>query len=178
MLPNAFSRNFIQVADSNNASQPPTFSTPMSTRIIYVFGSNLAGRHGKGSALTALQHHGAVYGQGEGLQGDSYGIPTKDQFIQTRPLARIALNVEKFVAFALAHPQLTFHVDNIGCLNAGYTPEQVAPLFTSAPENCFFKEDFAQVLRSANPRVRTWSEKTWPQYRKGAAASTTQQALF
>ena len=48
------------------------------TRSIFVFGSNLAGRHGKGAALHARQHHGAIYGQGAGLQGDSYGNPTKD----------------------------------------------------------------------------------------------------
>jgi hypothetical protein len=69
-------------------------------REIFVFGSNLAGRHGKGAALTAYKTYGAIYGQGIGLQGDSYAIPTKDEKINTLPLSKIKKYVEQFIKFA------------------------------------------------------------------------------
>ncbi|XUM19810.1 A1S_2505 family phage non-structural protein [Bradyrhizobium oligotrophicum S58] len=77
---------------------------------IFVFGSNLAGRHGKGAALHARQHYGAVYGQGEGIQGDSFAIPTKDAQLRTLPLDTIAEHVAKFIDYASEHSGLTFEV--------------------------------------------------------------------
>jgi hypothetical protein len=103
---------------------------------IFVFGSNLAGRHGKGSALEALQKHGAVYGHGEGRQGDSYGIPTKDRQLKTLPLAEIQVYVDRFLTYAREHPELTFDVCAIGCGLAGYAPKDIAPMFAYAPANC------------------------------------------
>ncbi len=76
------------------------------TRPIFVFGSNLAGRHGKGAALFARQKHGAVYGQGVGLQGHSYAIPTKDEQLRTLPLEAIREHVEEFKRFAAEHREL------------------------------------------------------------------------
>ncbi len=105
-------------------------------RRIFVFGSNVAGRHGKGSALEALRHHGAIYRQGEGLQGNSYAIPTKDNTLYTLPLSKIEEHVNRFIAFAKAHPEMTFDVVKIGCGLAGYRPTQIAPLFKDAPPNC------------------------------------------
>lgn len=97
---------------------------------IFVFGSNLAGRHGKGAALFARQKHGAIYGQGVGLQGSSYGIPTKDASIKTLPLSDINKYVKDFIAFADKNNNLQFMVTPIGCGLAGYTPEQIAPMFS------------------------------------------------
>jgi hypothetical protein len=105
---------------------------------ILVFGSNLAGRHGKGAALHAMKEHGAVYGVGEGLQGQSYGIPTKDYNIRTRPLSDIKQSVDTFIQFAKDFPELTFNVTPIGTGLAGYTHEQIAPMFVDAPSNCVF----------------------------------------
>lgn len=107
---------------------------------IFVFGSNLAGRHGAGAALYALKNKGAVLFQGEGLQGESYGIPTKDERIQTLPLDRIAAHVEDFKAFARSRPDLTFDVTPIGCGLAGYKREQIRPFFADMPDNCRFAE--------------------------------------
>lgn len=107
---------------------------------IFVFGSNLAGRHGKGAALCARQQHGAIYGQGVGLQGQSYGIPTKDMRIQTLPLHTIEQYVRKFIIFATDHPEMTFNVTRIGCGLAGYSDQDIAPLFTNAPTNCLLPE--------------------------------------
>lgn len=130
---------------------------------IFVFGSNLAGRHGKGDALTARQRHGAIYGQGEGLQGQSYAIPTKDgrpgrpaltDPRATLPLAQIAEGVTRFVAFAQAHPELEFEIMPVGCGLAGYRPIDIAPLFRQAPSNCAFNAVFADVLAGMGVPVR------------------------
>lgn len=108
-------------------------------RSIFVFGSNLAGRHGKGAALYARQHHGATYGQGEGLQGDSYAIPTKDANLRTLTLPTIQQHVETFLIFARQF-NANFVVTRIGCGLAGYTDEQIAPMFASAPANCLLPD--------------------------------------
>lgn len=103
---------------------------------IFVFGSNLAGRHGKGAALFARQHHGAVYGKHVGLQGDSYAIPTKDANLKPLRLNVIHMYVIGFKEFAAQHPELTFEVTRIGCGLAGYTDAEIAPMFANAPINC------------------------------------------
>jgi hypothetical protein len=109
---------------------------------IFVFGSNLAGRHGRGSALYARQHHGARYGVGVGRTGNAYGIPTKDHLMRTLSLTSIAVHVKEFLEYANAHPELTFDVVEIGCGLAGYTPAVIAPLFRNAPSNVHLPEAF------------------------------------
>jgi hypothetical protein len=114
--------------------------------VIFVFGSNLAGRHGKGAALHAFKHKGAVYGQGEGLQGQSYAIPTKDEQIKTLPLEAIQKSVERFRQFALSNPDKKFLVTAIGTGLAGYSHEQIAPMFRGFPKNCYFPEEWLRFL--------------------------------
>lgn len=104
--------------------------------MIFVFGSNLAGRHGKGAALYARQHHGAEYGVGEGRTGNSYAIPTKDEKLRTLPLADIEQSVKKFIRYAQLNTHDVFQVTRIGCGLAGYTDDQIAPMFEGAPKNC------------------------------------------
>jgi hypothetical protein len=111
---------------------------------IFVFGSNLAGRHGKGAALEAITRHGAIYGQGEGLQGNSYAIPTKDSQLQPLALWRIKEYVSNFKRFAKLNPQLEFMVTKIGCGLAGYSPEDIAPMFDNAPTNCKLPIEFTR----------------------------------
>lgn len=103
---------------------------------IFVFGSNLAGVHGAGAAKFARENHGAIYGQGVGLQGESYAIPTKDENIETLPLHRIFPFVVHFLYFAAQHPEMTFNVTRIGCGLAGYSDKNIAPMFRGAPQNC------------------------------------------
>lgn len=118
-------------------------------REIFVFGSNLAGRHGKGAALHARKHHGAIYGRGEGLQGNSYAIPTKDDRIRTMPLSFIAERVAGFVEFALSHPHLTFRVTPIGCGLAGYRPSDIAWMFDApCPRNVILPPEFEAEIGS------------------------------
>lgn len=113
---------------------------------VFVFGSNLAGRHGKGAALWAKQHRGAIYGKGEGLHGNSYAIPTKDGALQTLHLDEIRIHVQRFIAFALSRPDLTFQLTPVGCGLAGYIPEQIAPMFRHAPPNVILPDEFKAVL--------------------------------
>ena len=98
---------------------------------IFVFGSNEAGRHGRGAAKTAVSF-GAKYGVGEGLAGHTYGIPTKNKNMQVLSINRIKKYVDTFIAFAKLNPQYTFLVTEIGCGLAGYVPNQIAPLFMEA----------------------------------------------
>lgn len=81
-------------------------------RRIFVFGSNTAGRHGKGAALFAKEHYGAISGKGWGLQGESFGIPTKDARLQPLPLKSIRVFVEEFKAFARVHPEMDFDINS------------------------------------------------------------------
>lgn len=103
---------------------------------VFVFGSNLAGRHGKSSALEAVQHHGAIYGKGWGIQGSSYAIPTKDWSIKILPLPIINTYVRSFLHYAENHPDDHFTVVRIGCGLAGYVDADIIPMFQKAPSNC------------------------------------------
>ncbi len=111
---------------------------------VFVFGSNLAGIHGAGAAKFAFENHGAIYRQGIGMQGNSYGIPTKDHSIRTLPLDLIKPFVLDFIEFARNHPELTFNVTRIGCGLAGYKDSDMGPMFIGAPSNCLLPEGWGK----------------------------------
>lgn len=120
----------------------PDNITSLKPNEIFVFGSNLAGMHGGGSARTARLYFGAVLGMGDGAQGQSYAIPTMQGGVDT-----IVPYVDKFIAYAKRHADQTFLVTPIGCGIAGFTPADIAPLFEEAAhmENihlpqCFWEE--------------------------------------
>ena len=105
----------------------PEMITSLQPNEIFVFGSNLRGMHGGGAAYVAYRKFGAIMGQGVGLQGQSYGIPTMQGGVETiRPY------VDEFILFAKEHPTLTFLVTRIGCGIAGFSDEEIAPLFAQA----------------------------------------------
>ena len=105
----------------------PEYIDTLAPGEIFVFGSNLKGRHAGGAAYAAYRKFGAVMGQGVGLQGKSYAIPTMQGGVETiRPY------VDEFIDFARSHPELTFLVTRIGCGIAGFTDEEIAPLFKNA----------------------------------------------
>lgn len=110
---------------------------------IFVFGSNLSGSHGGGAALLAYRKWGAVWGQGVGLQGQTYAIPTMHGGVD-----EIYPYVKDFISFAKEHPELTFLVTEIGCGIAGFLPEEIAPLFKEAVpvENIHLPKRFWKVL--------------------------------
>ncbi|MBQ3364924.1 MAG: hypothetical protein IJG42_13440 [Muribaculaceae bacterium] len=94
---------------------------------VFVFGSNLGGFHGGGAARAAHKLFGAVWGQGVGLQGQSYAIPTMQGGVET-----IKPYVDEFIDFAKSRPDLFFYVTRIGCGIAGFRDEEIAPLFKDA----------------------------------------------
>ena len=121
----------------------PEYITELQPNEIFVFGSNLSGFHGGGAARAALHKFGAVWGQGVGLQGQSYAIPTMQGGIET-----IKPYIEEFVAFAQKHPELTFYVTRIGCGIAGFSDNEIAPLFREAIdiENIILPKSFVKWI--------------------------------
>ena len=121
----------------------PEHITVLAADEIFVFGSNLGGNHGGGAALVAWKKFGAIYGQGVGLQGQSYGIPTMQGGVET-----IAPFVDEFIEFAKAHPEYVFYVTRIGCGIAGFTDREIAPLFKKALhlKNVCLPETFVKLL--------------------------------
>lgn len=117
---------------------------------VFVFGSNLQGLHGGGAARVAYQKFGAVWGQGEGLQGQSYAIPTMQGGVET-----IKPYVDRFIDFARECDQNTFYVTRIGCGIAGFTDEEIAPLFDEAYDlyNVRLPKSFADIIER-NRRAR------------------------
>jgi hypothetical protein len=106
----------------------PAFIYPPILTPIFVFGSNLAGRHGKGAALDARKYYGAIQGQAEGLQNRCYGIPTRDANFSNLTLAQIGKSLETFRHFTMINRQMHFMLTPIGCGLAGYSIEQMWPL--------------------------------------------------
>ncbi len=110
---------------------------------IFVFGSNLEGHHGGGAAWLAYQHFGAIWGQGVGLQGQSYGIPTMHGGVDV-----IKPFVDEFIVFAKEHKEYKFLVTKIGCGIAGFKEEEIAPLFQNAIdiENIILPKSFVEII--------------------------------
>ncbi|MBD5196705.1 MAG: hypothetical protein HDR94_05040 [Bacteroides sp.] len=110
---------------------------------IFVFGSNLEGRHAGGAARVAYDKFGAVWGQGVGLQGQSYAIPTMQGGVET-----IKPYVDEFINLAREWDQNTFYVTRIGCGIAGFTDEEIAPLFDEARDlyNVRLPESFVKII--------------------------------
>ena len=105
----------------------PEFISELQPNEIFVFGSNLKGMHGGGAAYIAYRKFGAIMGQGVGLQGQSYAIPTMQGGVETiRPY------VDEFIQFAKENKNMTFLVTRIGCGIAGFTDDEISPLFEKA----------------------------------------------
>lgn len=126
-LPDRITPSMINVLDPNE---------------IFVFGSNIQGMHMGGAARVAYSKLGAEWGNGEGLQGQSYALPTMEGIENTTAAAR------HFTACAKDHPELKFFVTPVGCGIAGYTPEDIAPMFREAAklENVYLPISFWKVL--------------------------------
>lgn len=140
--------------------------SPKYASFIFVFGSNLAGRHGKGAALHALKCHGARYGGEIGyhcVEGNiyylrSYALPTKDKNLTILPLKIVEFYIRNLKIFAVEDQQLygkdghKFFITRIGCGLAGYKDSQIAPLFANSPDNCYFPPEWKQYL----PNKKFW----------------------
>lgn len=113
--------------------------------VVFVFGSNLAGRHGKGAALEAARHWGAEYGVGEGRTGNAYAVPTKDANLRTLPLPEVSLAYSRFRQYAAKNPETQFLLTPFGTGLAGYTVQQI--------------EDMCEVI--AEPLRNVWLTGDW-----------------
>ena len=140
-----------------NKRYTPERITSLTENEIFVFGSNLAGVHGGGAARLAYNRFGAVWGQGVGLQGQSYAIPTMQGGVET-----IKPYVDEFIRFAKGNRHLTFLVTRIGCGIAGFRDEEIAPLFKEALEleNVILPKEFVESPGD-NPTVPDANETTW-----------------
>jgi hypothetical protein len=117
---------------------------------VFTFGSDLAGRHGNGTALTAQRHYGASRDVPAGFSGQSYAIPTKDENLQTLPLDLVVRHIQVFVQYAIENPDKAFQVTRIGCGLAGYRDEDIAPHFFDAPANVLLPRRWEQIFRPDN----------------------------
>ena len=127
-----------------NRKYTPEMIRELAANEIFVFGSNLAGYHGGGAARIALNNFGAIWGQGVGMQGQCYAIPTMQGGVET-----IKPYVDEFIDFARTHAEYTFLVTRIACGIAGFSPREIAPLFADAidVENVILPEDFVEVIQ-------------------------------
>lgn len=128
-----------------NTRITPNHITALQPNEIFVFGSNLQGYHGGGAARLAMDKWGAVWGQGVGLQGRTYAIPTMQGGTDTiRPY------VDQFIKFAQNDPERTYLVTEIGCGIAGFRPEEIAPLFRNAVNvpNVWLPQKFWEILQA------------------------------
>lgn len=118
---------------------------------IFVFGSNEAGIHGAGAARLAKEKFGAVDGEGFGLFGQSFAIPTKDKNIQTISLRKIEKYVNQLIAVAHANPHLRFLVTEVGCGLAGYSVKDIAPIFADCIgyDNIYLPHSFWQYYSTS-----------------------------
>lgn len=125
----------------------PQCVTSLKPDEIFVFGSNLQGMHGGGAARVAMQSFGAVWGQGVGLQGQCYAIPTMHGVVN-----EIKPYVDQFISFVRSRPDLTFYVTRIGCGIAGFTDSEMAPLFAELlhDSNVLLPFEFVQVIQAGS----------------------------
>ena len=129
---------------TNRPSETPDRIGSLLPDEIFVFGSNLMGHHAGGAARTAMSKFGAIYGQGVGLQGQCYAIPTMQGGVET-----ITPYVDEFIQFAQKHSELFFYVTRIGCGIAGFQDEEIAPLFKEAVNlsNVCLPKSFREVIK-------------------------------
>ena len=124
----------------------PQWIETLNANEVFVFGSNIQGFHGGGAAAVA-QRWGAIWGQGVGLQGQTYAIPTMQGSLE-----KIEPYVNEFLNFTQMRLDLVFLVTEVGCGLAGYTVQQMAPLFKSALDkkfqNVYLPNSFHNFLTS------------------------------
>lgn len=123
---------------------------------IFTFGSNEAGKHGKGAERVARVNFRAEYGVGQGPTGHAFALPIRDRHLKMLPLANIEKSVEDFLAYAKLHQELNFFVTHMACAAGEYSDDQIGPLFARAPENCSLPDKwriYVSQARAQHTRV-------------------------
>ena len=132
----------------------PNIVIKLESNEIFLFGSNEEGFHRRGAAKFALDHCGAILGQARGLQGQSYAIVTKKNFrvMRSSTLDEIRSEVDEFIEFSKSHPDLIFLVTKIGTDLAGYSIEDIAPMFIEATQikNIKLPVEFWDIINEMN----------------------------
>jgi len=118
---------------------------------IFVFGSNLAGRHGKSAALHAAKHHGAERGVGFGPTGNSYAIPTKDEHLNVLPRDMIQVYIDEFIDYARANPDTLFYLTPVGTGLSGYSVFGMRAMFRGTPPNVEWADTWDDEKRAPSP---------------------------
>ena len=129
----------------------PDYIDSLLSKQIFVFGSNVLGYHTGGASGTARKKFGAIWGQAEGLQGQSYAIPV-DYGKDVRKDEEVKAAIERFITYAKSHPDLFFLVTRVGCGTAGYNDEEMAHFFKGALElrNVSLPKSFVDALKGGN----------------------------
>lgn len=140
------------------------YNTPQEG-VVFVFGSNTHGRHGRGAARDALTHYDAIIGLGEGPTKYTYALPTCKWTPHLVPmeLEEIQEAVEQFRAYVVEHPELAFQLTPVGCGLAGYHHKQIAPMFEDFPSNCWLPEEWMSYLGMERSYWRSkWKRRFLP----------------
>lgn len=140
----------------DNRKYTPDFITELDRDDVFVFGSNLAGQHCGGAARIAYEKFGAEWGNGVGLQGQSYAIPTMQGPVET-----IKPYIDQFIDYARECDQNTFYVTRIGCGIAGFKDDDIAPMFDEAYDlyNVRLPESFARIIEENRRKKHTaWNK--------------------
>jgi len=141
---------------------------------VFVFGSNLSGIHGGGAARAAHKLYGAVWGVGEGPTGESYALPTvREHIAGPLPLSEIQAAVERFLTHAHHNPESSFLVTRVGCVLAGYSDADIAPMFRDAPANCSLPDTWRSLLAPTAPLLSRLLDFT-----EARALTPTNQSLI
>ncbi|OTG94924.1 hypothetical protein [Acinetobacter sp. ANC 3832] len=128
---------------------------------VFVFGSNMAGTHQGGAAKTALLHFGAMKGAGRGWSGQSFAIPTMNEHLQQMPLSQIQHYVDDFKIYTKNHPKTKYFITSVGCGVAGYTVEEIAPMFKGISHNVIFPSSFRPFVEKTLPKLTQQLVKTF-----------------
>ena len=141
-----YPRQDVSIPDEVEHNVTPNWITSLKENEIFVFGCRNSGRHFDGASAFALEHFGAIMGQREGRQGQSYAIPTIGGTIDKKELRD---SVERFTEYAAEHPELVFLVTPVGCGGGGWRPVMVAPMFREASklDNVFLPQEFWDELK-------------------------------
>lgn len=158
-ISNTDAKSLSEETETKDASEKETHAE--GAKEIFVFGSNLAGMHSGGSALHAWDNHGAMWGNGVGLQGQSYAIPTLDENLEPLELADIYIFVRGLLLFAEVQETTTFNVVAIGCGIAGFTPIDIAPMFEGHTENIKLPKEFQKVLEDLETGALRLEDSEW-----------------
>jgi hypothetical protein len=116
--------------------------TSLEPNEIFVFGSNLAGRHGAGAARQAHQQFGAVYGVGQGFTGQCYAFPPLSGSLEKLPLFRLEVERDVLYETCVSRDDLRFLLTKVGCGLAGYPEDTMKALFIDPPANLILPEDW------------------------------------